>query len=73
MLNSYNSKLKTELDKLGKFTNNEIEYEDDHFADNEYVFLNPSRQIQTNLSNILQLCDWDIRELKEILILIKNQ
>ena len=28
MLNSYNSKLKTELDKLGKFTNNEIEYEE---------------------------------------------
>lgn len=28
MLNSYNSKLKIELDKLGKFTNNEIEYEE---------------------------------------------
>lgn len=28
MLNSYNSKLKTELDKLGKYTNNEIEYEE---------------------------------------------
>ena len=28
MLNSYNSKLKTELDKLGKFTSNEIEYEE---------------------------------------------
>ena len=28
MLNSYNSKLKTELEKLGKFTNNEIEYEE---------------------------------------------
>ena len=51
---------------------NEIEYEDDHFADNEYVFLNPSRQIQTNLSNILKLCDWDIRELKEILGVSKS-
>lgn len=28
MLNSYNSKLKTELDKIGKFPNNEIEYEE---------------------------------------------
>ena len=51
---------------------NTIEYEDDHFSDSEFVFLDPSRQIQSNLSNILQLCDWDISELKEILGVSKS-
>lgn len=50
----------------------ELQYEDDHFTDSDYIFLNPSSQFQKNLSNILQLCGWDHRELMEILGVSKS-
>lgn len=52
----------------------DLRHEDDFFTENghEYVFLTPSRQIQNNLSNILQLCGWDNRELMRILGVSKS-
>lgn len=55
---------------MNKFNN--IKYEDDYFTDDEFVFLNPSRQLQEHLSNILQLCNWDNRELMAILGVSKS-
>lgn len=49
-----------------------IEYEDDHFTDDDFVFLNPSRQMQEHLSNILQLCNWGNNELMTILGVSKS-
>lgn len=51
---------------------NAIDYEDDHFTDDEYVFLTPSRQFQAHLGKILQLCNWNTRELMQILSISKS-
>lgn len=48
------------------------EYEDAHFTDDDFWFLNPSHQFQSNLSNILQLCNWDTKELMQILSVSKS-
>lgn len=48
------------------------EYEDAHFTDGDFWFLNPSHQFQSNLDNILQLCNWDTRDLIHIFGISKS-
>lgn len=55
---------------MNKFDN--IIYEDDHFTDDDYIFLNPSRQFQEHLNEIMQLCDWRAIDLMNILSVSKS-
>lgn len=55
---------------MNKF--NDIVYEDDHFTDDDYIFLNPSRQFQEHLNEIMQLCDWRAIDLMNILSVSKS-
>lgn len=55
---------------MNKF--DDIIYEDDHFADDDYIFLNPSRQFQEHLNEIMQLCDWRAIDLMNILSVSKS-
>lgn len=55
---------------MNKF--DDIIYEDDHFTDDEYIFLNPSRQFQEHLNEIMQLCDWRAIDLMNILSVSKS-
>ena len=50
----------------------DIVYEDDHFTDDDYIFLNPSRQFQEHLNEIMQLCDWRAIDLMNILSVSKS-
>lgn len=55
---------------MNKF--DDIIYEDDHFTDDDYIFLNPSRQFQEHLNEIMQLCDWRAIDLMNILSVSKS-
>lgn len=55
---------------MNKF--DDIIYEDGHFTDNDYIFLNPSRQFQEHLNEIMQLCDWRAIDLMNILSVSKS-
>lgn len=55
---------------MNKF--DDIIYEDGHFTDDDYIFLNPSRQFQEHLNEIMQLCDWRAIDLMNILSVSKS-
>ena len=55
---------------MNKF--DDIIYEDGHFTDGDYIFLNPSRQFQEHLNEIMQLCDWRAIDLMNILSVSKS-